>query len=239
MGRSTHKRRSRRSAKTSAGFWDAIIAELPADKEIHAILDNYCTHKRNEGWLARYEGRVHFHFTPTSASWLSQVLAATINPEVETIGRAARIIGLELVSTWMRTPIPALRGQTPYSLTDSPEGLKKVSDGSARAAGYSFKSLLKAFCAGGHGCLLLGKHGDQVGEYGHGSGSPYLGGGIATIYSWQPGYCRLVSMTSTRWRICLPNELVCHSLSGSRPKPEQSTTSALRSRRVRRPGVRI
>jgi len=54
-------------------FLDAVIAELPADKEIHVILDNYCTHKKNNDWLAKYEGRVEFHFTPTSASWLNQV----------------------------------------------------------------------------------------------------------------------------------------------------------------------
>lgn len=47
--------------------------EMPPDKEIHVILDNYCTHKRNEEWLAKYGGRVVFHFTPTSASWLNQI----------------------------------------------------------------------------------------------------------------------------------------------------------------------
>ena len=54
-------------------FLDAMIADLPTDKEIHVILDNYCTHKRNDDWLAKYEGRVQFHFTPTSASWLNQI----------------------------------------------------------------------------------------------------------------------------------------------------------------------
>jgi hypothetical protein len=54
-------------------FLDAIIADLPANKEIHVILDNYCTHKRNDDGLAKYEGRVQFHFTPTSASWLNQI----------------------------------------------------------------------------------------------------------------------------------------------------------------------
>lgn len=54
-------------------FLDGVIAELPADKEIHVILDNYCTHKRNQDWLAKFEGRIQFHFTPTSASWLNQV----------------------------------------------------------------------------------------------------------------------------------------------------------------------
>lgn len=54
-------------------FLDTVVAELPADKEIHVILDNYCTHKRNDDWLDKYDGRVQFHFTPTSASWLNQI----------------------------------------------------------------------------------------------------------------------------------------------------------------------
>jgi len=54
-------------------FLDEVLAELPSDQEIHVILDNLNTHKRNEDWLARYEGRVQFHFTPTSASWLNLV----------------------------------------------------------------------------------------------------------------------------------------------------------------------
>lgn len=55
------------------GFIESVIAELPSDKEIHVILDNYSPHKKNEDWLARFEGRVQFHFTPTSASWLNQI----------------------------------------------------------------------------------------------------------------------------------------------------------------------
>jgi transposase len=53
-------------------YMDEIVAEYSADQEIHVILDNYCTHKKNEEWLAKNKD-VHFHFTPTSASWLNQV----------------------------------------------------------------------------------------------------------------------------------------------------------------------
>lgn len=49
-----------------------IVSTVPDDKDIHVILDNYCTHKKNEEWLALHPN-VHFHFTPTSASWLNQV----------------------------------------------------------------------------------------------------------------------------------------------------------------------
>lgn len=53
-------------------FMDAVVAETPANRELHVILDNYGTHKKCDAWLAQHPN-VHFHFTPTSASWLNQV----------------------------------------------------------------------------------------------------------------------------------------------------------------------
>jgi DDE superfamily endonuclease len=48
-----------------------VAAAFP-NRELHVILDNLNTHKRNEQWLNKHP-KVHFHFTPTSASWLNQV----------------------------------------------------------------------------------------------------------------------------------------------------------------------
>jgi transposase len=55
-------------------FLNAIEAEVPAGKLVHAILDNYAAHKhpRVRAWLARHPRWV-FHFTPTSGSWLNAV----------------------------------------------------------------------------------------------------------------------------------------------------------------------
>lgn len=53
-------------------FLDKVVADISPDQEVHIILDNYCTHKRNDDWLAKHPN-VFFHFTPTSASWLNQV----------------------------------------------------------------------------------------------------------------------------------------------------------------------
>lgn len=53
-------------------FLDDVIKDIPKDQEIHVILDNYCTHKKNDLWLERHPN-VRFHFTPTSASWLNMV----------------------------------------------------------------------------------------------------------------------------------------------------------------------
>ncbi len=53
-------------------YMDEMVAEYDKDQDIHVILDNYSTHKKNESWLAS-NPNVHFHFTPTSASWCNQV----------------------------------------------------------------------------------------------------------------------------------------------------------------------
>jgi transposase len=43
------------------------------DRTIHVILDNLNTHRpKDDRWLRRHQN-VHFHFTPTKASWLNQV----------------------------------------------------------------------------------------------------------------------------------------------------------------------
>jgi transposase len=55
-------------------FLNQVEAEVPAGKIVHAIVDNYATHKHPKvrAWLARHP-RWTFHFTPTSASWLNAV----------------------------------------------------------------------------------------------------------------------------------------------------------------------
>ena len=55
-------------------FLNAIERAVPAGKVIHAILDNYASHKHPKvlAWLARHPRWV-FHFTPTSGSWLNAV----------------------------------------------------------------------------------------------------------------------------------------------------------------------
>ncbi len=55
-------------------FLNAVERAGPAGKVIHAIADNYATHKHPKvmKWLADHP-RWTFHFTPTSASWLNAV----------------------------------------------------------------------------------------------------------------------------------------------------------------------
>jgi transposase len=55
-------------------FLNTVEAAVPVGKLIHAIADNYATHKHPKvrEWLVRHP-RWTFHFTPTSASWLNAV----------------------------------------------------------------------------------------------------------------------------------------------------------------------
>ena len=53
---------------------EAIDAHVPADLDVHLVLDNYGTHKtpRIRRWLTKHP-RFHVHFTPTYGSWMNLV----------------------------------------------------------------------------------------------------------------------------------------------------------------------
>ena len=55
-------------------FLRRIDEEVPADLDIHLVVDNYATHKTPavQRWLAK-RPRFHVHYTPTYSSWLNLV----------------------------------------------------------------------------------------------------------------------------------------------------------------------
>jgi putative transposase len=55
-------------------FLREIDKAVPADLDVHCIVDNYATHKhpKVKAWLAA-RPRWHMHFIPTYSSWLNQV----------------------------------------------------------------------------------------------------------------------------------------------------------------------
>lgn len=65
-----HYRRRRRVEFLD--FMNKVIAAHPG-REMHVVLDNLSTHKpKRDRWLKLHRN-VHFHFTPTHASWLNQI----------------------------------------------------------------------------------------------------------------------------------------------------------------------
>ena len=55
-------------------FLRTVNRNVPQEMEVHAVLDNYATHKTPavQRWLQR-NPRWHLHFIPTHSSWLNQV----------------------------------------------------------------------------------------------------------------------------------------------------------------------
>ena len=55
-------------------FLDTVENNVPADLDIHVIMDNASSHKTKliRDWFAK-RPRWHTHFTPTSSSWINQV----------------------------------------------------------------------------------------------------------------------------------------------------------------------
>lgn len=62
----------RRRRREFLDFMNSVVAQH-AEVELHVVLDNLNTHKpKHDRWLAKHP-KVHFHYTPTHASWLNLV----------------------------------------------------------------------------------------------------------------------------------------------------------------------
>jgi transposase len=65
---------ARHRAQEFRRFLDTVEQHVPADLDIHIVMDNASSHKTKliRDWFAK-RPRWHMHFTPTFASWINQV----------------------------------------------------------------------------------------------------------------------------------------------------------------------
>jgi transposase len=64
----------RNTATNFIDFLDALAAKVPAELDVHLVLDNGSSHiARDPRWWFVAHPRFHAHYTPTHASWLNQV----------------------------------------------------------------------------------------------------------------------------------------------------------------------
>jgi transposase len=78
-GKVTGRQYKRRRRVEFLDFMNRVVAQHEG-REIHVILDNLNTHKpKNDRWLKRHPN-VHFHFTPTRASWLESGRDLVLDP---------------------------------------------------------------------------------------------------------------------------------------------------------------
>ena len=66
--------RKRHRHQEFLAFLQKIALAVPQDLDIHCIVDNYSTHKHPavQAWLTNHP-KFHFHFIPTSSSWLNLI----------------------------------------------------------------------------------------------------------------------------------------------------------------------
>jgi transposase len=108
-------------------FLAQLDRDVPAEHDVHLILDNYATHKTPEirRWLARHP-RFHLHFTPTSSSWLNLVerLFAELTTRMLRRGVHRSVAELETdIRTWIQhwndDPRPYIWTKTAEEILDS------------------------------------------------------------------------------------------------------------------------
>jgi transposase len=108
-------------------FLQKIDKEVPADLEIHLILDNYATHKTPAitKWLAAHP-RFQLHFTPTSASWINLVERFFSELTARKLRRGAHRSVAELnadindwIDHWNENPTPYVWVKTTEEILDS------------------------------------------------------------------------------------------------------------------------
>jgi len=95
-------------------FLNKINREVPAELDVHIILDNLSTHKtpKVQRWLLRHR-RFHLHFTPTYGSWMNLVerwfSALTTKKLQRSAHRSTKELAADIlawVNSWNENPKP-------------------------------------------------------------------------------------------------------------------------------------
>lgn len=136
-GEVIHQLRPQHRAAEFKKFLVAIDKAVPAGLEVHVVLDNSSTHKTPDinKWLVRHP-RFHFHFTPTSSSWLNLVERWFAELTNRLLRRSAHKTVKDLtadlntwIATWNENPRPFVWHKTADQILENLSGyLQRISD---------------------------------------------------------------------------------------------------------------
>ena len=114
----------RHRAQEFRTFLDEVERNLPADLDIHVVMDNASSHKTRliRDWFAK-RPRWHRHFTPTSSSWLNQVERFFALLTEQQIKRAAHRSTAELEAAIERYIDAHNRDPKPFRWTKSADDI--------------------------------------------------------------------------------------------------------------------
>ena len=118
---------ARHRAEEFLKFLRTIDEQIPADLDVHLVLDNVSTHKTPavKRWLNR-RPRFHLHFTPTSSSWLNLVerwfAELTTKKLQRSTHRSVRALNADIrdwIETWNENPRPYVWAKTAEQILES------------------------------------------------------------------------------------------------------------------------
>lgn len=118
---------ARHRATEFLAFLRKIDAEVPADLDVHLVMDNASTHKTPavKRWLTAHP-RFVIHFTPTSSSWMNLVerwFAELTNKKLRrSAHRSVRHLNADIrawIDTWNENPRPYVWVKTADQILES------------------------------------------------------------------------------------------------------------------------
>jgi transposase len=118
--------RDRRTTGDFLGFMDEVVKSYPL-YELHVVLDNLNIHKNEAAkqWLLRHP-RVHFHYTPTHASWMNMIECFFSILTRQALTQSVQRSKKDLKDLLIRYLKKYSENPTPFTWTKGPDQLQRI-----------------------------------------------------------------------------------------------------------------
>src|ERR1700682_4464351 len=118
--------RDRRTTVDFLSFLDEVVKAYPLG-DLHVVLDNLNIHKNDAAkqWLLRHP-RVHFHYTPTHASWMNMIECFFSILTKQALTHSVQRSKQELKDFLLRYLKKYSQNPTPFTWTKGPEHFQRI-----------------------------------------------------------------------------------------------------------------
>jgi transposase len=118
--------RDRRTTVDFLSFMDDVVKSYPVN-ELHVVMDNLNIHKNEAArqWLLKHP-RVHFHYTPTHASWMNMVECFFSILTRQALTHSVHRSKKELKDFLIQYLRKYSENPTPFTWTKGPEQLQRI-----------------------------------------------------------------------------------------------------------------
>ena len=118
--------RDRRTTVDFLSFMNDVVKSYPSG-ELHVVLDNLNIHKNEAArqWLLRHP-RVHFHYTPTHASWMNMIECFFSILTRQALSQSVQRSKKDLKDFLLRYLDRYSQNPTPFTWTKGPDQLQRI-----------------------------------------------------------------------------------------------------------------